>query len=98
MKKQGQKATSEQTDKIDDQKFARAKPTDDHIGKKIQGEHIEEEMGNIHMKEPRCGHPFPLPCLYAPDAELISIKKNGIVEPPKGNQHIGSNDGNGGNM
>ena len=66
--------------------------------KKIKGEHIKEQMGNVHVQEPRGHCPFPLSGLYPTDTELISVKKNGITKTLKGNKNIGGDDSDSGNM
>lgn len=98
MKEKGQKASAHQTDKINDQKLDGSQPIDHHIGKEIQGEHIEEKVGNVHVKKAGSEHAFLLSRLDSPDVELIPFKKSNIVEPPDGNQDICRQNGYGGHM
>src|SRR5690606_32630904 len=98
VKEQGQKASPQQTDEIDDQKLDRTQPIDHHIGKEIQGEHIEEEVGNVHVKKSGGDHPVLLSPLDCPYVELIPFKKSNVVEPPDGNQDIGGQNGYGSYM
>ncbi len=80
MKKQGQQTTRNKADKVNYQKLYRTEPTNHYRSKKIEREHVKEQMGNIHVQKARGYHSIPLPCLYSIDTELVPIKKNRVTE------------------
>lgn len=83
MKKKCQQTPCKQTNQVNDKEFYRTEPTYYHWSKKIEGKHIQEQMGNIHVQEPRSHHSFTLPGLYGTDIELVSVKKTMLLNPRK---------------
>lgn len=85
MEKQGQQTTRNEADEINYQKLYRTEPTNHYRSKKIEREHIKEQMGDIHVQEARSYHSFLLTSLYGIDTELVSIKKSCVTETAQRN-------------
>ena len=94
MEEQGEQAPCQQTDHVNDQEFCRVKPTDHNVCKKIQCEHVHEQMGEVDMQKSRCDHAFPLSGLDSPYLKLVALEKSRVVESTQGNQQIGRDDPN----
>ncbi len=81
MEKQGQQTTRNQADEVNYQKLYGTEPTNHYRSKKIEREHVKEQMGNIHVQKARSRHSFLLTSLYGIDTKLVPIKKSRVIKP-----------------
>ena len=95
MKIERQQAAGQQADKVNEHKAARPEPVDDHLGKKIQGEHIQEKVGHIYVQKAGGKGALALPGPYGTDIEFVAVEKDQVVKAPDAHQNIGGNKQNG---